>query len=104
MTDTALSKDSSWHLDKRVPIALILTIAIQSFAAIFWAGAINTRVAAVESRQNLMEQRQFDQAHESRIAALEARLAGIHGRLGRIEQQLDTIATLLRDGERHHDN
>jgi hypothetical protein len=37
-----------WHLDKRVPIALILTIAIQTGGFIWWASDVNARVAQLE--------------------------------------------------------
>jgi hypothetical protein len=29
-----------WHLDKRIPIALIVTIALQTAMAVWWAAAI----------------------------------------------------------------
>jgi hypothetical protein len=38
----------SWHLDKRVPVALIFTIAIQTGAIIWWAAGINARVEHLE--------------------------------------------------------
>lgn len=40
--------DKHWHLDKRVPIALIVTILFQSFAAVWWASAVERRVSALE--------------------------------------------------------
>ena len=39
---------TGWHLDKRVPLALILTIMIQTAAGIWWAATISARVGAVE--------------------------------------------------------
>lgn len=39
-----------WHLDKRVPIALIVTICMQTAAAIWWASALDSRVSALEIR------------------------------------------------------
>lgn len=36
---------SSWHLDKRVPIALIVAIIVQSLTAIWWAATVNSMVA-----------------------------------------------------------
>ena len=38
-----------WHLDKRVPIALIFAIAAQSLGAVWFASAINQRVAVNEA-------------------------------------------------------
>jgi hypothetical protein len=37
-----------WHLDKRVPIALIMTIAVQTAGFIWWASDVNARVAQLE--------------------------------------------------------
>lgn len=60
---------SSWHLDKRVPIALILTILVQSGTAIWWAATTTGRVAAIE---NVVSQ-------------------SITTRLNRIEDKLDRL-------------
>ena len=43
-----MSDMNGWHLDKRVPITLVLVIMIQTSAAIWWAASINARVAATE--------------------------------------------------------
>ena len=93
--------ENSWHLDKRVPIAMILTIAAQTLGAVWWAGAINQRMAAVERRQNLMEERTVSQAHESRIAVLEAQWRTVDARLDRIEVRLDVIMDAVGAAEPH---
>ena len=61
----------SWHLDKRVPVALILAIALQSFTAIWWAGRIDSRVDSIERRQ----EQQAPQG--DRIVRLETRMENI---------------------------
>ncbi|MBX9596137.1 MAG: hypothetical protein K2X46_17360 [Roseomonas sp.] len=33
-----------WHLDKRVPIALILAVAVQTAGMVWWAGQLSARV------------------------------------------------------------
>ena len=43
-----MSDLNGWHLDKRVPITLVVVILIQTSAAIWWAASINARVAAAE--------------------------------------------------------
>lgn len=43
------SSPEPWHLDKRVPIALIVTIVAQTVAVVWWASGVDHRVAAVES-------------------------------------------------------
>ena len=34
----------SWHLDKKVPLALILAMAVQTIGVIWWAASLSTRV------------------------------------------------------------
>lgn len=38
----------SWHFDRRIPIALIATIAIQTGTIVWWAAGINARVEHLE--------------------------------------------------------
>ena len=33
-----------WHLDKKVPLALIMTMALQTLGVIWWAASLSTRV------------------------------------------------------------
>lgn len=40
----APSHMESWHLDKKVPLALILAMAIQTVGVIWWAASLSTRV------------------------------------------------------------
>ena len=91
----AAPQESSWHLDKRVPIAIFVVLALQSLSAAFWAGAINNRTAALEQRLNTAEQRAENLRHESRIAVLEAQWEAVNARLDRIEGQADAIATAV---------
>lgn len=39
-----------WHLDRRVPIALILTVAIQTGGMVWWASALSSQVASHDKR------------------------------------------------------
>lgn len=43
-----IRNDENWHLDKRVPVALIITLAIQTGGFIWWASALNERVKILE--------------------------------------------------------
>lgn len=40
--------DQPWHFDKRIPLAMIGAIFIQTGAAFWWASSINERVSALE--------------------------------------------------------
>jgi len=62
---------SHWHLDKKVPIALIFTILVQTFAAGWFAANINARLTIVENRQTERA------AQAERLAGLEATMQGV---------------------------
>lgn len=87
----------SWHFDRRIPIALIVTIIIQTGAAIWWASSVNSyiegdrkgeadtldRVKALESDGDSLDRRlvrfevllegQTDQLKEQRALLTEIR-------------------------------
>lgn len=44
-----MSTENHWHLDKRVPIAIIVALAVQSAAIIWWAATMEARVNAIEA-------------------------------------------------------
>lgn len=79
--------DRKWHLDKKVPLALITAIAVQSFAAVWWASGIDSRVNAVERRQDAAA------PHIERIIRLETRMEAI-------AEHLIEIRNILRQRER----
>jgi hypothetical protein len=41
--------DEPWHFDRRIPLALIGAILLQTGAAFWWASSINERVVSLES-------------------------------------------------------
>lgn len=41
-----------WHLDKKVPIALIFAIFVQTAGAFWWASNITSRVDSLEKKQD----------------------------------------------------
>lgn len=72
---------ASWHLDKRVPLALILAIVVQTLVAAYGYGALVQRVDALEHG---VTGRAED--HE-RLVRIEATVAGIDRRLERMEDR-----------------
>ena len=38
-----MQADTAWHLDKRIPIALVVTILLQTSAIVWWAAGVNVR-------------------------------------------------------------
>lgn len=75
----------AWHLDKKVPVTIILTILLQTAALIWWASKMDSRVATLEETD-----RRADQIHAVTDAKLES-LRGDRDRLVRMETQLEGI-------------
>lgn len=46
VTDPAAT---SWHIDKRLPLALLFAIAVQTGTAIWWAATTSARISNVET-------------------------------------------------------
>jgi hypothetical protein len=43
-------EDKHWHLDKRVPLAILLAIFLQTAGVFYWGGQLETRVSNIEAR------------------------------------------------------
>lgn len=87
MTDPANPDENpmkGWHLDKRVPLALIVALAIQTGTFGFWLGSVQSRVDELERRTQVN-----DEVRE-RLVRVETLLEGLVSRMDRRE----------RDGER----
>jgi len=73
------AEDRQWHLDKKVPLALIMTIVCQTIVAAWGASNLWTRVGELE-RQMQIAAPQFE-----RIIRLETKVDGITGSLSEIK-------------------
>jgi hypothetical protein len=71
--------DRQWHLDKKVPLALIMTIIGQTVVAAWGASNLWTRVGELE-RQMQIAAPQFE-----RIIRVETKVDGITGSLSEIK-------------------
>ncbi len=76
------SNDRQWHLDKRVPIALISVLLIQTFGGIWWAATLTSTVGHNTSRIERYE------ATYSRMGAIEQTLARIDERLKSLQSAI----------------
>ena len=86
-----------WHLDKKVPIALIVTLAIQTAGMIWWAASLSFRVDEQSRRVVALEvSRDVAQALmaglRSDTAVLRAESEAMRRQLDRIERMLDRRA------------
>jgi hypothetical protein len=73
------AQDRQWHLDKKVPLALIMTIIGQTVVAAWGASNLWTRVGELE-RQVQIAAPQFE-----RVIRLETKVDGITGSLSEIK-------------------
>lgn len=83
MTDDPATK--SWQLDKRIPLALIVAILIQTLGFAYWTGTLSQRVTSLEAtRMSQMDS-------PGRIIRLETQVDGIKSTLQRVESKLDRL-------------
>lgn len=75
----------TWVLDKRIPIALVVALFVQSLGAVWWAATMSARMTAFETTVLAMS----DQA--SRIVKLEAQGEATGKTLERVETKVDKI-------------
>ena len=86
-----MADDSSWHLDKRVPVALIVTIMSGFAGGTWWIAEINSRV-------NHIERMQLQSSGDSgQIIQIKEQLRGIERIVQRLEQYLDNRRTEKTD-------
>lgn len=75
----------TWHLDKRVPLALIITILLQTGTIIWWAAGISARLDQVERQQ------QSAAPHSDRLTRVETRLEAVQDGINRIERLVQQV-------------
>jgi hypothetical protein len=73
---------NDWHLDKKVPIALIFALMVQMFAFGAWLSSLNTTVFQTEQRLVRLE------ANDQRQTDL---FGMISDRLARIEERIISV-------------
>jgi len=71
-----------WHFDKRIPLALIGSILIQTGAAFWWASSINERVTMLEAWRDDTKGVAAD------LAVMKSQIADLKSMLSRIETRL----------------
>ncbi len=82
------ASNDGWHLDKRVPIALLLGLLAQAAVAVWWASGKD----ALDNYQN--EQIAEVKASQSKIADVMAQLLE---RTARLEENSDRTVEMLRE-------
>ena len=83
---------NGWHLDKRVPITIIMALILQTVGIIaggaFYAGATNQRLSAIEDWMRARPAT-LPIDLDRRLATVEANQIAIQAQLNRIERNQD---------------
>ena len=79
---------TSWHFDRRIPIALIGTIIFQTGAAIWWAASVNSYIDAAKVASAALA---------DRVAVVERDNGSVANRITRLEVLLETQSDLLKE-------
>jgi hypothetical protein len=77
------TSDASWHLDRKVPVAIIMAILLQTGGVIWWGATASERLTALERKVEL--------------AAPQAdRLTKVETRLEAVQDGISEIKSILR--------
>lgn len=91
--------DGEWHLDKRVPIALIVTLFLQAAAVLTWANGISSDVASVQS--DIVEMKAESKSRLAKfeqVVQLDERLKFLAESIARLER---TVERVVYDARQH---
>lgn len=91
-----------WHLDRKVPISLIIALAIQTGTAIWWASGMEHRVASTEGSVVRLkvehDKIQSDVGDQSKaIAVLVEQLTSTNKSLEQLRMDVRDTNEMLRD-------
>lgn len=76
----SMEADARWHLDKRVPIALLLAILIQTGGGFWWAATTSERI------NNLEKQATISAPQGERLARVEVKLEAVQDGITEIKR------------------
>jgi Tfp pilus assembly protein PilO len=82
-------EDNKWKLDRRIPIAVIVTLAMQIIGALIWATELDARVSSIE------QQSVTSSTANEKFARLEERLDGIRENVDSMKRQLEHLTEHL---------
>ncbi len=81
--------DKAWHLDRRVPLALIFAILVQTAGAFWWASSISSRVANLETQ--VANQAATNIPSVERMTRVETKLDAMREDVNDIKRALHTV-------------
>ncbi len=87
--------EASWHFDRRIPIALIVTIALQTFGIVWWASWANSQIFAGQATDASLAS--ADIALAVRLKEVEGATNDVNVRLARFEVLLEGAADQIKE-------
>ena len=95
ITDTERQNSNSWHLDKRIPITLVILIVMQTMGGFWWASKMDSRVGELEKdAANYVTLGTCMDKHriiEQQVRTVEALNSKVAQRLENIDHKLDRL-------------
>ena len=83
------NEPSSWHLNKGIPITLILAVLVQAAWVAWWAASVTKDITKLQQEQILNDQINVE------VIEARQRWVQVHNSLNRIEKRLDRISERL---------
>lgn len=93
-----MSDDRQWHLDKRVPVALLIGLLAQAGAGVWWASTANERLGQVERRLDGFATR--SEALQGEVNQQGVALAVVATRLDDTNRNLDLVRSEIAETNR----
>lgn len=92
-------ENQNWHLDRKVPIGIILAILFQTFGIVIWGTKLDSRVGYLES-QNVMQDKRLEglEGISSKVAVMESRQLDV---IHRLDIQTKTMQEILGIVSKH---
>lgn len=71
--------DSNWHLDRKVPVAIIVALMMQTGGFVWWAATASERLNALERKVDMAA------PQADRLTKVETRLEAVQDGIGEIK-------------------
>lgn len=83
-----------WHADKRVPIALIVALLVQTSGIVWWAASLSSRVETnardiARTSSEVAVMRNAAQAQAIQLGRIEEQITGLRSDIGRMVTVLE---------------
>jgi len=94
-----LSRPTTWHLDRRIPISIFGILIVQSLMLVIWGAKLDSRVTGLESNAlTALAERDVNRItnnqQENRLVRVEANYDNVRETLRDINAKLETLINL----------